>query len=328
MWFQVLLVAIPFSLAGLMALIRWGWRRSRSGRMPATQYPSLDRLSRVTVLHRGCGVVLGFVVAMVLYFSSWQDGVFLHITTVPAIMGALVIICSSVGELLVFNQARQVGIASLERRHFSSWLPMPLIVGNIVCLAILAFLIGWAVNKADDYQGGRTITLQFYLYGMPSGSGSWGDFPGWYFAWPVIMALVGTLVLSFGAITVVIHRPRNGSDPVLAQWDDALRRRSIRCLCAATLGAVSTTLSMYARWLARFDFEHMMSCYGEEGLSACGDYYTPDLGWFVWPGTIPLLWILAGVSLLVSIYAASIVLGDTIPHRKSQKAEVYASESA
>lgn len=308
-----LLGLILLFVGALICVIMWSRRRSAAERSEVSRYPQLVRLGRITLTLRYVGVCLGLTcIPLGAVFHSLVP----FYGLIPVIMGCLIVICSTVGEIAMFNTAREVGVASLEPRRISDWLPTRLLIVSAVALVVFIVLIIGAWVNADP--GGRSFTVTASYNGELLGSASMWPFVGSYYAVPFLLVTGIFLVLAGIGGWVVVRRPRNGADPVLAQWDDALRRRSLRGLAATTLGVLSvnvlimaiTTNTANTMWRSSTSYD---------GVPASQIVIDKSLFWYSWPGSAAVLWIIALASFISCVVAASIVLGGATPTRTGEE---------
>lgn len=302
-------------LIGLVSVIVWNRRRSAEERTIVSAYPQLVRFGRVTLALRFLGVCLGFgLIFLVTHYSHNGQ----QYVIVPAVMGSLVVICSTVGELAMFNSARQPGITSLEPRSIGAWLPVGLLVLAGIGLVVFTWLIvgAWVMAGPD----GQDMVLTSSYQGEELISSASGPFFGWYYAVPVIVATGVFLILTGIGGYVVARRPRNGADPILAEWDDDLRRRSFRGLAATVVGVVSADVMMVALTsTAAVDNARQIGVAAESiGIPPSQVVIDQNLLWYGWPGFDVFLWVIAGASFVGCIIATAIVLFDETPVRSDK----------
>jgi len=305
-------VALLF-LGGLIGAIMWNWRRSAAARSEFSQYPQLVRLDRVTLALRYVGVCLGLVCIPVGSVFV-HDGQFYDL--IPAVMGSLVVICSTVGELVMFDKARQVGVASLEPRRVGAWLPARLLVLAGIALAVFVCLLVGAWSVADPT--GWSFSLNAFYQGKTLCSMAVWPFFGLSYSVPLLLATGIFLVLSGIGGWVVVRRPRNGADPVLAEWDDALRRRSLRGLTATVCGVLSADVLMVA-WSTADGLGLVRQIRQCDGVPASGVVIDKNLLWYSWPGWEVVMWVVVAASFIGCIAAAAIVLGSATPTRSAKE---------
>jgi len=299
---------------GLVSAIMWKRRRSAEARSIVALYPQLVRFSRVTMALRYVGILLGLV-CFAMWFSTGDGRI---VVIIPAVVGSLIVICSTVGELVMFNTARQPGVASLEPRRITAWLPKGLLVRAGVVLAVFMWLIvgSWLIADPD----GRRFTLTGMYQGKVLVTSSTSPFFGWFYAGPMVLVTGIFLVLTGIGGWVVARRPRNGADPILSEWDDALRRRSFRGLAATILAVLCANVLMVSMTTAgALDNVRQIGANAElNGVSASQIAIGENLLWYGWGGMKILLWIIAFASFVGFIAAAAIILYDTTDAQSSK----------
>jgi hypothetical protein len=294
------------------------------------EYDQLVRLGKVTAFFRFLGAAAGLIVVSVLFVmdrtwlltpstSAELNDLRLSIRWIlPAVLGSLIIICATIGELLMFNHARQPGFASTEQRRITTWLSWPIIIGIVVAFGAFGFLATTLLTLTHPSR--RGLRLDFYLDGRHTMTVSWPAFPDWHAAIPLILATIVALICAITGILVVARRPRNGADPLVAAWDDILRRRSLRGLGATFLAVLAANVAIVGSTLARQAPHNLVDCDGK-GMAGCGVPH-PDIGWYASPQAAPLLWAVSITGLVLALFSAGIVVRDTIPVRKPNLADL------
>ena len=299
-------LVVLFSM-GLVSAIMWKRRRSIEARSIVALYPQLVRFGHVTMALRYVGILLGLA-CFSMWFSTGDGKI---VVIIPAVMGSLIVICSTVGELVMFNTARQPGVASLEPRRISAWLPKRLLIRAGVALAVFIWLVvgSWLIADPD----GKSFTLTGLYQGEALVTSNMGPFLGWFYAGPMVLVTGIFLVLTGIGGWVVARRPRNGADPILADWDDALRRRSFRGLTATILAVLCANVLMVSMTTASaLDDVRQIGVNAElNGVPASQIVIEENLLWYGWGGMKILLWIIAFASFVGFIAAASIIVYDT-----------------
>ena len=264
------LFGLPLLAAGglVIGAIVLGVRRSRFLVFEEGRYPGLAALRRATLRARYVGVVAGVVVFFVVAgLGQYGQSIFLA----PAMAGATLIAAVLVGQRLTYTRARVVGIAGLERREISDYVPRHLAVTVAGLLLVLAAVGAWTTAVATpDTAGlarafaqscttrsfdGQTQSEQTEVYVST-------PFPGAYYSGSMVAGTVVLLALTWVGAVATTRRPRNGADPELVRVDDALRRQTVEGIIAGLGLAVATTLAglAYAAALA-------------VGAKACTDAY-------------------------------------------------------
>ena len=316
--FAFILTLVILLIVGVVTVVLWRRHRSAEARSIVALYPQLKYFSFVTMVLRYLGVLLALICLYVLYeYSPIEDGRI--VVLIPAAVGSLVVVFSTVGELAMFNAARQVGVASMEPRRIGSWLPKGLLIlTGIAAVVFILLIVGsWLIADPD----GRGFTLTGAYQGKDLFSVTTWPIFGAYYAEPMVVATGVFLILSCIGGLVVARRPRNGADPVLAQWDDALRRRSFRGLTATTLAVLSIDVLMVSLTNASaLDFLIPQVGANAElnGVPASQIVIKENLLWYGWPGMKVFLWIIAFASFISFIYSTAIVLYDTASPQSSK----------
>jgi len=312
--FGFLFILLVLFVMGLVSAIMWSRRRSSEARSIVALYPQLVRFSRVTMALRYVGILLG----LVFFFMWFSTGDGRIVVIIPGVVGSLIVICSTVGELVMFNMARQPGMASLEPRRITDWLPKGLLIRAGVVLAVFIWLIvgSWLIADPD----GQHFTLTGLYQGEDLITSSMGPFFGWFYAEPMILVTGIFLILAGIGGWVVARRPRNGADPILAQWDDALRRRSFRGLAATITAVLCVNILMVSVTTASaMDLVRQVGANAElNGVPASQIVIQENLLWYGWPGMKVVLWIVALASFVGFIAAAAIILYDTADPQSSE----------
>lgn len=312
--FGFIFVLVVLAIVGVVAAIIWNRRRSAEARSIIALYPQLVRFSRVTMALRYVGILLG-VICLAAWYSIGDGRI---VVIVPAVVGSLIVICSTVGELVMFNTAREVGVASMEPRRITAWLPRGLLILTGVAIAVFTWLIvtSWLVADPD----GRHFTISWSYEGEVVVTSGMGPFFGSYYAGPMVLVTAMFLVLTGIGAWVVAKRPRNGADPILAHWDDALRRRSFRGLAATALAVVCANALMVAAIMANaLSIVHDIGGEAESvGLPSSQVVIDQNLLWYGWPGMQAFLWIVAVASFIGFVSAAAIIMYDTASPQPSQ----------
>lgn len=236
----VLLLSIPITFL-LTAL----FSRRRRTRLVAdgSTHPGLLRLDRTSLAARWAGLGLGLVAAWTLATTVYRWGLGLLLS--PAALASCLLLALVLGELLAWRAARTPGVASLETRSASRYLPSRMFGALAGSLAALAALLLWCrahQNTEPDDMG--TIGRQYAWkdpYGLSSGGG--GPFPGTFYSVPLAWALLALLLVLAVGLMLVLRRPRNGADPVVVAVDDQVRARNAEAMVATAVLGVAGSLA-------------------------------------------------------------------------------------
>ncbi|WP_155892794.1 hypothetical protein [Intrasporangium chromatireducens] len=191
--------------------------------------PAVDAAERHVRRLRLVGLVLGGVVAVWLWgVDALGRGSML--AAVGFGLAFLVVMC--VGELTnpVSRSARSD--ADLRRRRVGDYLPRRLSVLVAVTVVVLAALliVGLVAGTADDLgRPGRALA-----WTTPTGGGSAGPWPGSFYAWPMLGALLVELALAGAALRIIAHRAQVVPSQAASEVDSALRSAAARGVVAAT----------------------------------------------------------------------------------------------
>ena len=194
----------------------------RSGRVPAT------REWRLVQLTRAAGIVVGLLAgASVVGRGAYGAGPMLA----PAAFGLCVVLATAVGETVV-RPRRPVGVrsASLTPRRVAAYLPRVTtsLVGAVLVLSAATMLLTTLTASRD----GGTGTMRALACTSSAVSSERTPYPGSYYTAPLAGLLVAVLVVAALAARQVVRRPRGMAGTEAG--DDALRRRSIGVVVAAT----------------------------------------------------------------------------------------------
>ena len=218
-----LLVLLTLVVLGVLLVVRVA---SGGRRVPSS------RETRLVALTRAGGLLVGVAAAAVLlHGGSYGSGVMLA----PAAAGLCLLLAVALGETVV--RPRRVGgarSASLRPRRVRDYLPraLSLAVGaQLVVTAAVLVLTTLTASRDDDTGTVRAISCSAGGYGS-----SRTPYPGSFYSGPLALALLAVLAVAAVAAVQVVRRPR-GLGPTDA--DDALRRRSLGVVVAATGFAVS-----------------------------------------------------------------------------------------
>lgn len=190
-------------------------------RRDTESHPGLDTISRTTYHTRLVCLVISIVGTLAITLLDER----LAIIAPAAIAGSL-IIAQIIAEVAVYRRAQEKGIAALEVRTVSDFLPFrQLAITATATLALVGYLFTTS-RIADD--SGRTLS---YTTGDVMNTA--GPFPGTAFSIPIAISVALLSVLLIAGLAVVARRPRNGADSHLAGVDDQLRRASATGMVAA-----------------------------------------------------------------------------------------------
>lgn len=260
----VIVLAVPaiFLLTALFSQRR----RTRLLADPAT-HPGLLRLDRTTLAARWAGLVAGLLGAGVLAGAQPHGR---GLLLAPAAVAVGLAAAHVVAELVAWRSARSPGVASLETREPWRYLPRGALTVLGAALAVLAALLVWCrsrQNTEPDEVG--TVGRQFTWRSADglSGGGS-GPFPGSYYSFPLAVVLAVMLLLAAVGLLLVLHRPRNGADPVVVAVDDQVRARTAEALAATCVVGVAGSL-VPAALLAGFAVLHRSVLAGGALLALC-----------------------------------------------------------
>lgn len=225
---RLLLVLVPLLVLllvlGVVVVAVLGDRgRPRPPRTPV-------REGRLVGLTRVVGVVVGFLASQaVAQGGTSGTGPMLS----PTVFGTCVLLAVVVGETLVRPRSGPgVRSASLGMRRVRDYAPRTWIPVAVVVLMTAALLLLTTLTASLDSPGGEARAVSC-TRGVFSSTAS--PYPGAYYSGPLALGLLGVLAVAGLAARQVVLRPRGRGD---VGGDDALRRRSLRVVVAATGVAV------------------------------------------------------------------------------------------
>lgn len=233
-----LLVLLTLVVLGVLLVVRL---TSGGRRVPSS------RETRLVALTRVAGVLVGVAAgAALLNQGSYGTGAMLA----PAAAGLCLLLAVALGETVVRPRRprKEVGArsASLRPRRVRDYLPraLSLAVGVQLVATTAVLLLTTLTAGAGDVAGGDPALHDDGLTGrsISCTAGGYGSshtpYPGSFYSGPLAVALLAVLAVAVVAALQVVRRPR-GLGPTDA--DDALRRRSLGVVVAATGFAVSAT---------------------------------------------------------------------------------------
>jgi len=224
-------LALLLVVVGLVGLLL----RASSGRRPLQVATAREwRLVQAT---RIAGLVVGVAAAvLVTQVLAYGGGAMLA----PAVLGLCVLLATAVGETVV-RPAPAPGprSASLTPRRVRDYLPPVLTPVVAVMLALTAATLVLTTVTASLDEG--TGTMRALSCSDATSGASRSPYPGSYYSLPLTLTLLVVLAVAVVAALQVVRRPRGmaGTD----HGDDALRRRSLGVIVAATGLAVCAPLA-------------------------------------------------------------------------------------
>ena len=230
-------VVAALALVGSGLLVLGNTRRGRQAGPPA-DYPGLVRLNRWTLPAPYFALSVGLIglLPLLIWPNIWR---WIYWGMLPSILGSAVLIGVIVAEAVRFKAAQTPGVASLERRGLTTYVPWPLIAVIAVVIGGTGTFMGWVTHLTNG--GQNTITLL-------SKSGNITVVMGGGFAMTgaLLARLLFVTVLAVVAVAVIARRPRNGADPILSHWDNVLRRRSLRVTLTTLVGVAAASLAIWS----------------------------------------------------------------------------------
>jgi hypothetical protein len=201
---------------------------SRRKVAPAAPRTPATREWRLVQLTRAVGVVVGLLVGWRVFDrGSYGTGPMLA----PAAFGLCVVLATAVGETVVRpRRAAGVRSASLTPRRVTAYLPRvtTALVGVMLVVSTATMVLTTVTASRDDYTDGmRALSCRTATTGS-----SQTPYPGSYYTLPLGLLLLSVLVVAVLAARQVVRRPRGMAGTEVG--DDALRRRSIGVVVAAT----------------------------------------------------------------------------------------------
>ncbi len=224
----VVLLAGALVVALLVGLITRAARRGREGDVAVEwRMVRLTRLGGVVV-----GAVGGWIVAA---SGSYGTGAMLA----PAVFGLCVLMAVALGETVV-RPARPAGLrsAALETRRVRDYLPRAAtwVVGAMALFMAGTLTLTTLTASRDGFTGSmRALECSAADFGHTR-----TPYAGSFYSAPLALVLLVVLVVAGLAARQVVRRPRGMSST--DEGDDALRRRSLDVVVAATGIAVCAPL--------------------------------------------------------------------------------------
>ena len=191
------------------------------------------REARLVGLTRVVGVVVGFLAAeAVSRGGTYGTGPMLA----PAVFGTCVLLAVVAGETLV-RPRLDVGVrsASLGVRRVRDYAPRVWVAVAAVAALTAALLLFTTLTASRDATDGtsRAVSCERGIHGATA-----GPYPGGYYTGPLAVGLLVVLLVAGIAARRVVRRPRGRG---AVGGDDALRRRSLRVVVAATGLAIGSS---------------------------------------------------------------------------------------
>ncbi|MEL4504806.1 hypothetical protein AAEX63_08210 [Luteococcus sp. H138] len=224
-------------------------RRRRLQPDPVT-HPRLAHLDRSSLTARWGGLFAGTIVAMIVS-PTGRFGLGLILAPSAGALVSLVVL--ALNEAFVWRSARTPGVAALEDRSQSHYVPTALSRTLAVLGLALTALLLWCWRHQDpnpDELGtvGRSFGWESPVEptpGLPPVTSihSAGPFPGTWYSGPLAALLALCMVALAIGLALAISRPRNGSDPAVVAIDDQTRRLTIEAMVASALIAVGAPLA-------------------------------------------------------------------------------------
>jgi len=234
-------VLVGLVILGFVGVVSWQiiqhWRRPK---WDSSNYPGLTRINRWTLGLRYLGIAIGLMVLLMsLAVGNYGTGLILA----PAVTACIILICLIIGEVKSFSTARQPGVAGLEQRTLKHYLNWPLLVVLVALTIALGLVMIWTAGLADETGRRFSVNCVGCLEpGQNDVMAAISPFLGGSYSRLMLIVLGLAWALAVVAMFVIVGRARNGADPTLAQWDDALRRRNARAVIITLLAATSASL--------------------------------------------------------------------------------------
>ena len=218
-------VALLVLVLGAVLLSRGDHARPAAVRAPT-------REGRLVGATRVVGVVIGFLVAQAVAGGTYGIGSMLA----PTVFGACVLVAVVVGETLVRPRSGDgARSASLAVRRVRDYAPRLWVLVAAVVVLTAGLLLLTTLTASPDPTDGTARSLSCHRGGFSS---TFSPYPGAYYAGPLALGVAVVLLVAGLASRQVVLRPRGGGD---VGGDDALRRRSLRVVVAATGVAVGSS---------------------------------------------------------------------------------------
>jgi hypothetical protein len=220
-------LALPVVVVALVLVVVRLVARPRSV-SPAVHLssPELEATARTTVRWRLAGLAVGFAVAVL---AAYQGGLGRGLLLAAPLFALCVLAGVLVGELRVSAPGGPVRRAVLDVRRIRDYVPRALgsaVVAAGALLAVVLVLTTAAGSPDDMGRAGRSLERRCSAV-MSEGAGPW---PGSYYAFPLVVVVLGGLLAAGVVLTRVVRRPLQSEDLAV---DEALRRSAAEAVTAA-----------------------------------------------------------------------------------------------
>ena len=254
-------VLVGLVVMGFLGVVAWQIvQHRRRPKWDSSAYPGLTRISRWTLGLRYAGVAVGLAV-LPISVALGDDRTVLVLA--PVLTACVILGCLIAGEVICFGTARQPGVAGLERRTVKSYLNWPLLAMLAAITVGLGLMLIWGSGLANE--SGRQFSVSCVIASQDEMTTLVSPFVGASYARLLLIGFGVAWVLAAITISIIVRRSRNGADPDLALWDDALRRRSARAVVITLIAATSASLfTVVAGFRQAFDM--VRSYYGPGGV--------------------------------------------------------------
>lgn len=247
---------------------------------PADAVATVEAADRHVRRLRLVGLVLGIVIGGTL----WGGDALGRGSMLAAVgFGLAFLVVTCVGELTNPVSRSTHSDAELRRRQIADYLPrnLSLLVGGNVVVLVALLILGLVAGSTDDMgRPGRALA-----WSTPTGGGSAGPWPGSFYAWPMLGALLVELAVAGVALRIVARRAQVVASQAGSEVDSALRSAAARGVVAATGVATAFPLCGLGLVMAM-----------TAGNAARGDGAP---GWFA-----GVVWVACGAALLACVTLA------------------------
>lgn len=207
------------------------------------------------------GGLLGGVIVAAALLTLGDRALGLGATIAPPVGGLVVVAAVCWGELTVRHAQSSTRTASPHARRLRDQLPRGPLALAITTLTLLAatLTLGTLMGDPDDLgRAGRALTVT-----CGSMSQSRGPWPGSFYALPIALASLASVVLAAMTCRIIVTRPAPGV--VNARLDNTLRRWSARTVLLSLALAASATLAPVLTFMS----------FGASGMDCAPAWYGP-----------------------------------------------------
>ncbi|MGO4957591.1 hypothetical protein ACTQ49_10035 [Luteococcus sp. Sow4_B9] len=252
---------LPILLVGVIVLMV---RRRRLTPDPTT-HPDLARLERSSATARWVAI-LAAVGTVFIVAPQGRFGLGILLTPAACALTALVVL--ALNEALVWRRARTPGIAALETRSRTQYLPRQLLWATGLLTVALTALLVWCWLRQDPTPDAMGTVGRSFGWPRPASVDGdaleplWehsasGPYPGTWYSLPLAAVLGACVAVAALGVWLATTRPRNGADPAVVAVDDQTRRLSVEAMVAALQIGVGGSLAACATLAAFAIGDHL-----------------------------------------------------------------------